>query len=56
MYAIYFQISAENLSYQVSIIVARHKNVKVENTDQVILSTFLPVKVILCLFLLLLLW
>lgn len=39
-----------------SIIVISHKNVKVDNTDQVILSTFLPMKDKLCQFLLLLLW
>lgn len=50
---IYFQISVENLSYQMSIIVINQKNVKVENTDQVILSTFQS-KDTLCLFLLVL--
>lgn len=51
---IYFQISVENLSYQMSIIVINQKNVKVENTDQVILSTFQSIKDTLCLFLLVL--
>lgn len=39
-----------------TIIVISHKNGKVENTEQVVLSTFLPVKDTQSLFLLLLLW
>lgn len=55
VYAVSFQISAENFIFQASIVAIRHKKMKVESTDQIIQSKFLSIRNIRCLLLLLLL-